>query len=201
MHDFAAERREPAMLRGVERGVGPVERDVVRERHVARAHVVVRAQQRERVLDRVSALEAEQRADLPRLEAGLDLVGGERPLELGILRDHAARDVDLLELHAGVAWLARHVAIRLVRRIARLAGDVDGPELRADVACFQAREIGHARRSLVQIVRVHVVRMRRCLRECATGRSLCPSMTGEAWSTLSARCVYVSAAGALVAPA
>ena len=42
----------------VERGVGPVERDVVRERHVAHAQVVVGAQRAERVLDRVAALDA-----------------------------------------------------------------------------------------------------------------------------------------------
>jgi hypothetical protein len=36
-HHPLAERREPAVARGVERGVGPVERDVVRERHVAHA--------------------------------------------------------------------------------------------------------------------------------------------------------------------
>ena len=43
-HHFAPERREPAVLRGVERGVRPIERHVVREGHVARAEVVVGAQ-------------------------------------------------------------------------------------------------------------------------------------------------------------
>ena len=71
----------------------------------------------------------------------------------------APRDVDLLELHARVSGLARHVAVRFVCAVAGLAGDVDRPELRADVALFESREVGHARRPLPQIVGVHVVRM------------------------------------------
>ena len=159
-HDLAAERREPVVLRAVERGVGPVERHVVGERHVARAHVVVEPQERQRVLDRVAALEAEERRDLPRLTLPLaraSAVGAH--CELGILRDHAPRDVDLLELDAGVARRARHRALRLVHRLARLAGDVDRPELRADVTRLEAREVGHARRSLAEIVRLDVHRM------------------------------------------
>ena len=40
-HDFATEVRESTMLRAVECGVGPVERDIVRERHVAHSEVVI----------------------------------------------------------------------------------------------------------------------------------------------------------------
>ena len=56
----------PPCFGAIERGVGPVERHVVRERHVARAEVVVGAQRAERVLDRVAALDAEQRRDASR---------------------------------------------------------------------------------------------------------------------------------------
>ena len=41
-HDFLAELREAAMAGAVERRIGPVERDVVRQRHVPRAERVVR---------------------------------------------------------------------------------------------------------------------------------------------------------------
>ena len=120
-HDFPAEWREAAVLRRVERGVGPVERHVVRERHVARAECVVRAQQGERILNRVAALEAEHRAELAVRVGIAHRVGGGRPLQLGIARDDLPRDVDLLELHARVAragWrLCRSACTR--RRLAR----------------------------------------------------------------------------------
>ena len=88
----------PLELRRVGRRVGP--RDVlrVRERHVARAEPVEHAQRAERAVDRVAALHADERRDLPLLEDPLDVVGRERQLErLGILAHHAMDDVDLLE--------------------------------------------------------------------------------------------------------
>src|SRR5262245_38090300 len=127
------------MLRRVERGVGPVERHVVRERHISGAHVVVLPEQRERVFDRVPTLETEQRSDVAARVARADRVRRERPLELRVLLDYAPRDVDLLELHARVAGRAGHYAIRGVRTVGALAGNVDGPELSADVSLLETR--------------------------------------------------------------
>jgi hypothetical protein len=45
--DAVAERCQPLVLRGVESRVGPIESHVVRERHVADAEIVVRAQRAE----------------------------------------------------------------------------------------------------------------------------------------------------------
>ena len=54
----------PPCLRLVGRRVGPVDGCVVRQRHVARAEAVELPQRAERVLDRVPALDADQRGDL-----------------------------------------------------------------------------------------------------------------------------------------
>ena len=133
------------MLRGIESRVGPVESDVVRERHVADAQVVIRAQRAERVLDAVTALESEEGADLTLPEVAPDVVGAEGQREpVGVLRNESARDVDLLQLHPrvpGVAILARRV---------------NGPELRADHALLQAVEIGVARCTPAEIVGIDV---------------------------------------------
>ena len=75
---------------------------------------------------------------------------------LGILRDDAARDVDLLELHARVAG------------ILDLTGNVDGPELRADHPLLHAREVRVAGCRRAQIVRFDIARRASCPRECAT---------------------------------
>ena len=59
-HDAVAECCEAIVFRRIERRVGPVERDVVCQRHVANAEVVVRAQSAERILDGVPTLESEE---------------------------------------------------------------------------------------------------------------------------------------------
>ena len=80
-HHLAPELRESAVPRAVERGVGPVERHVVGQRHVARAEGVVGAQRAERVLDGVPALHAEEGGQPPMLDRALDVVRrrGRRP--------------------------------------------------------------------------------------------------------------------------
>ena len=86
-HDLFAERRQPVEHRRVGRRVGP--RDVlrVRQRHVARAEAVEHAQRAERAVDRVPAFHADERRDLALLEDALDVVGGQRQLEVsGYLR-------------------------------------------------------------------------------------------------------------------
>ena len=65
-------------------GVGPVGRVGVRERHVAHAQLVILPQQRERVLDRVPALDADHRGDLAGAVDAHDVVG--RAGELQVVR-------------------------------------------------------------------------------------------------------------------
>jgi hypothetical protein len=83
----------------------------------------------------VAALHAVERGDLARLEDTLDVAGGERQLQgVGVPPHHLVHDVDLLEgcAHGGLAGEgSRHV---------------DGPELPADAAGAQPREVGVQRR-------------------------------------------------------
>ena len=150
-HDFLAEAREPAVGGGAGGAVRPVQGHVVRERHVAHAQVVVRAQRAQRVLDGVAALDPERGPDLPRPQRLLHIVRGQRPDELRVARDDLPRDVDLLELDPRVV-----LELRLARR-------VDGPELSAQVAGLDAREIGVAGRARAQVVGGDVARRRRAL--------------------------------------
>jgi hypothetical protein len=131
--DLLAELRQtPVAGRRVHRGVRPGGVAVVRQRHVAHAQAVVHAQQREGILDRVSALRAQHPADPAGRLGRADVRGRGRECErVRITRDHATRDVDLLELGA------REVRLRLAR-------GVHGPEYRADAARPQARNIGLA---------------------------------------------------------
>jgi hypothetical protein len=81
----------------------------------------------------MSAFHADERRDLALLEDALDVVHGECQLErLRVLAHHAVHDVDLLERR-------RHG-----RRI--ICRDVDRPELSADTACPEPRDVGHDRR-------------------------------------------------------
>ena len=92
-------------------------------------------QRGQRVVDRVAALHADHRADAAALEGALGGVGGERQLEgLRPPLRHAVDDVNLFEGGAdGV--LALH-----------LGRHVDRPELRAEPAATEARNVGHQRR-------------------------------------------------------
>ena len=101
-------------------GVGPRRVARVRERHVARAEPMEHPQVRERVVDRVAALHADERRDLARP------CGSARrrpPVSAssnvsGILPDHAMDDVDLLE-RGGDRGLSLHR--RRARRRTRTA--------------------------------------------------------------------------------
>src|SRR3954471_14487059 len=87
-------------------------------------------------------------------------VGRRRPLKLRILRDGATRDVDLLELDARVSGLTGDGAVRLVCGVSPLTGNVDRPELTADVPGLEAREVRHPRPVRPQVVPLHIHRMR-----------------------------------------
>ena len=91
-------------------------------------------------------------ASRPRLKLALDVVGGERQRQaVGIARDHPAGDVELLQLHLGVP------------AVLDLAGDVDRPELRADLALRRAGQIGVPGRRGAEVVGRHVARSLRRL--------------------------------------
>jgi len=80
-------------------------------------------------------------------------------LELRVLREHATRDVDLLELHAGIVGRTGNDAIGAVRLVGSLARDVDGPELAAHAALLQPCKVRVTWRPATQIVGIHVHRM------------------------------------------
>ncbi len=133
------------MLRGVESRVGPVERHIVRERHVADAEIIVRAQCAERILDGVTAFESEKRADLALLEVAPDVFSAERERQpVRVFRYESAGDVYLLELDSRISG------------VAVLAGSVHGPELSADHALLQTVEIRVPGRMLAEIVGIDV---------------------------------------------
>ena len=163
-HDFSPEWRQAAVSCRVQRGVGPVEGDVVGQRHVARPEVVIRSQHLQGVLDGVAAFHAEQRADLVRRKGTAHIGGrGGEHEAFGIFRDHAPREPDLLELRARVARYAAHLSIAPVVGRVGLTRNIDRPELRTNHPLLHAREVGHARRALPKIVRVEVVRVKRIL--------------------------------------
>ena len=81
------------------------------------------------------AFHADERRDLALLEDALDVVGGERQLErVRVLAHHAMDDVDLLERRG-------HGALPAI-----VGRDVDRPELPADAAGAQPRDVRHDRR-------------------------------------------------------
>ena len=85
---------------------------------------------------RVAALHADERGDLPLAMDALDVGGGQGQLEgLGITRHHLVDDVNLLEhrLHRGRAGGHR--------------GHIHRPELGADAAGAQARDVRDQRRA------------------------------------------------------
>ena len=138
-HHLLAEGAEAAVLRLVGGGVGPVGVAAVGEGHVADAQVVVGAQGAQAVLEGAAVLHAEERGDLARPVRGLDVLGpGGEDEGLRVGRDHAAGEVDLLELHPRAARVHR--------------GDPDRPELRSHLALAQPREVGLVRGALAQVV-------------------------------------------------
>ncbi len=144
-HDAVPEWCESVVPGRVERGIGPIERHVVSERHVSHAQIVVRAERAERILDGVSALQAKERGELALLELASNVGGTQRKREsVGILLDHSARDIYLLELHSGVA------------RITVFAWSVDRPELRPDHSLSEPLKIRLAGSVCAEIVGIDV---------------------------------------------
>ena len=128
-HDFLAERREPAS-RGVRGGgTGPRRVAAMGQRHVADAQLVEHAEIGQGVLDRVAALDADQRGDLA-LAVDPDDVGRRgRPSERRRSRHHSPDHVDLLEGDGGAALVderRRHVG---------------RPELAADHSLLHAGDV------------------------------------------------------------
>ncbi len=130
--DFLAELRQAAQHGGPGAGVGPRQIRGMGQRHVLRAEDVQRAQRRQRVVDRVAALNANQRSDTFGVERALDVRGCVGDLKcLGPPHGHAMDDVDLFEgcPHGFIALHARR--------------HIDRPELAADAALAQTRNVGH----------------------------------------------------------
>ena len=132
---FFPERRESTRGGRVGRGVSPRGVARVRQRHVAGTGAVEHPQRPERVVDGVAALHADQRSDPALLERPLHVVCRERQLEgVGGLAHHAIDDVDLLERRCDRALPGE------------LGWDIDRPELAADPAAAQPRDVRHDRR-------------------------------------------------------
>ena len=97
-------------------------------------------------------------AILPCLEDPLDVVGRQRQLErLRILPDHPMDDVDLLERRGDGG-----LSLELDRH-------VDGPELPADAAGLEPRDVGHDRRLRLPDVELVEVARRVVLARAPTG--------------------------------
>ena len=129
-HDILAEGVEPVVLRCVGGAVGPAQRLAMRQRHVARAHVVHLAQYGEARPDRMAAFHAQQRSDATGRHRFLDIVGGQRKLQvLRIARDQTLGDVDLLD--GGLHRL----------RFGEAGADIDRPPLCADLALPHTVEV------------------------------------------------------------
>ena len=77
-HHLAAKLREAVDLRLVSAGVGPVHVLEMGQRHVPRAQPMKHSQSAQGVVDGVSALNANERADLARIESRLDVVRRQR---------------------------------------------------------------------------------------------------------------------------
>jgi hypothetical protein len=134
-HDLAPERAQPTGRGDVGRRVGPGHVDVVRQGQVADAEPVQHPEDAQRVRDGVAALGAEQRGDPAAGEGGQHVVGAECELQVvRVAADHPVDEVDLLQRGG-------HRGVTLQR-----AGDVDRPELAADPAAPQPRQVGVRRR-------------------------------------------------------
>src|SRR6202158_6321831 len=97
------------------------------------------------MLDRVTALEAEERGEPPLLEIAANVGGTQRQRKaVRILFDHSSSDVYLLELHSRVAG------------VTPFARGVDRPELRPDHPLSEPLQIGLARPVCAEIVGVDV---------------------------------------------
>jgi hypothetical protein len=133
-HDRLAERRKTVVHGRVGRRIGPCGVRRVRQRHVARAEIVILAQHRERIVDLVAAFDADQRGD-PAFTLGAADIGNRiRHREVARpARGDRLDEIDLFDrrLHGG--------------RSRRRDRDPHRPELRADMPGAQARYVGHHR--------------------------------------------------------
>jgi hypothetical protein len=146
-HDLASKLGESVVTGGVERGIGPVESDVVGERHVPRTEIVIGSEGAQRVFDGVPALHAQQRPHAPTLEAAFDIIRRQCQLQpVRVTRNDTARDVELLQLHLGEA------------AVLDLAREIDGPELSTHKPFLQPVEISVAFRGFAQVVPRHIPR-------------------------------------------
>ena len=131
-HHLLAELGQPVVLGIVGRRIAPLRVLAVGEGHVESPEVVGRPQDRERVLDRVTALHADERGDPARAMDADDVVGGVGDLQVRGIGGHETFDeVDLLDHGAGITGAAAADGNR----------DVDGPELRAHPALAKPRQI------------------------------------------------------------
>src|SRR5262245_4572224 len=129
------------MACGIEGSIGPVRRDVVRQGHVPGAEAVIDAERAEGVLDRMATFHTDQGSDAMSLELAFDVRRRERECKaVRVTSDDAPRNVDLLQLYPRVS------------AVLDLTGDVDRPELGANLACLQPRQIRMATGLLPQIV-------------------------------------------------
>ena len=132
LDDFFAELAQACALGFVGTRVSPIQRITMRERHVPGTHRVQSSQLFNRVFDRVSTFDANERRDLAGSASSFDILDRARCGEcLWVARDHSLHDLDLLDGH-----LMSRAVVGSVR------WDIDRPELRADIACVQSRNIG-----------------------------------------------------------
>src|SRR5581483_2962148 len=136
-----AEGSESVVYRIRGGGVGEVVVVAVRDRHVARSGSIELAQDTEGVVDRVAALDADQRRDLARAMNAHHVVRGARQLErIGVTLVETIDDIDLFE-HG----LHRVSALQSGRNI-------DGPELRAGHSFAKPRDVSVQRRSEAALI-------------------------------------------------
>ena len=135
-HDRLAKGRQAAVQRLVGACVGPVIILDVGQRQVARSQGVAQAQRRQRVANRVAALDGDQRRDFsPGVNAD-NVVRRQRQFQrAGITGDEAADEVYLFQQHKHGLGAAQGV------------GNISDPELPPHAAGFQAFQIGRQRGS------------------------------------------------------
>jgi hypothetical protein len=114
----------------VDAGLGPGDGAGVGERHVGDAHLLELTEERERAVEDVAALEADEGGDFASLPGGGGVGGGAAEAGLvGVDFGDALDQIDLLQDSFGGL-------------LERMAGHPGGPELALDTALAHAGEIG-----------------------------------------------------------
>ena len=130
-HHLLAEIGEAVVPGIVGRRIRPVDRARVGERQIAGAERGIGAQDRQIAVDLPAALDPHHRGDLARSMRAAHVGRGARQRKgLGVTRDDRLHEVDLLQ---------RLFDLLLARQIGR---DIDRPELPAELAAPQPRDIG-----------------------------------------------------------